>query len=483
MFCSEARSVSFENYKECLMYTIKYKISSSWNKFGQYLCQGNDFLAKSEEINAVKFDLHIIKQEMMLKFQSFTIQIYPLKLEDLDLNLSFLEEFKQNPEGFVELDQTWFNVLPSLFKARLLSVSKQIPSGTPFKTYQELRLHWKNMHGYILPENNEGILYYQVHFKTFPDQVFLYPDVCLHSQAPKIIHQKSHGPTSNKFIEDLKNNVQSICGKTLSFVIEEKKDFKFSPSQNFFSAKQVKTEKANLFATPLSSLFKKSDVSRSVPFSSVYKKSNSNESTTIPLSSVFKNLIPDSSEVEEQKSILKLKQQTLNFPKKVSIAENPSTSNLVEKSNDSSQDTTTNVMNILSPQLSKKIMTEYTQSQPIIRKLTIDQKGEVDSEEKNETYNSILNNTNFKNVNEKKPPKEKELFNALLEEKSDNDVFKFIAPPPAKKSRISKQKHSTTPITESISKYFKVQKPIQQRQAQTQGNLQLWKLKKEEKNR
>lgn len=165
----------------------------------------------------------------------------------------------------------------------------------------------------------------------------------------------------------------------------------------------------------------------------------------------------------------------LNFPQKVFIAENSATRNLSEKSNDSSQESTTTtvtkVMNILSPQLSKKIMTEYTQSQPIIRKLTIDQKVEGDSEEKNETYNSILNKTNFKNTIEKKPQKEKELFNALLEEKSDNGVFQFISPSPAKKIRISKQKHSSTPITESISKYFKVQKPIQQRQVQTEVNF------------
>lgn len=63
----------------------------------------------------------------------------------------------------------------------------------------------------------------------------------------------------------------------------------------------------------MSSLLKKFDNSRSVPFPSALKKSNSNESKTVPLASVFKNLLPDSSKIEEQKSILKLKQQTVKY--------------------------------------------------------------------------------------------------------------------------------------------------------------------------
>lgn len=55
--CSDSKPVTLENYKECIMYTIKCKLSPTWNKMGQYLCHGNDYLIGNEEINAIKFDL------------------------------------------------------------------------------------------------------------------------------------------------------------------------------------------------------------------------------------------------------------------------------------------------------------------------------------------------------------------------------------------------------------------------------------------
>lgn len=132
-------------------------------------------------------------------------------------------------------------------------------------------------------------------------------------------------------------------------------------------------------------------------------------------------------------------------------------------------DNLSNVTNKLSPQLSTKILSQYTQSQPIRRKLIFDQKSEDDISQKNETYNNILNQTNYQNSIKRKTPKDKELFDALLEEKADNDILKSIVPSPAKRICISKQKRNP-PIMESISKYFKVQKSTLHRSMQTQVN-------------
>lgn len=49
---------------------------------------------------------------MHIKFHYLKIQMYPLNLEDLQLNPSLMAEFKENPKGFIELGQSWFNVLP-----------------------------------------------------------------------------------------------------------------------------------------------------------------------------------------------------------------------------------------------------------------------------------------------------------------------------------------------------------------------------------
>ena len=56
---SEPQAVVYEIYKECVKYTMLFKLAPSWNKFGMFLCQGKNFLLFPEDPNAVKFDVNI----------------------------------------------------------------------------------------------------------------------------------------------------------------------------------------------------------------------------------------------------------------------------------------------------------------------------------------------------------------------------------------------------------------------------------------
>ena len=47
-----------------------FKLAPSWNKFGQYLCQGKNFLLYTEDFNAVKLGVNI-KSNFYLSFGRF----------------------------------------------------------------------------------------------------------------------------------------------------------------------------------------------------------------------------------------------------------------------------------------------------------------------------------------------------------------------------------------------------------------------------
>lgn len=60
------------------MYTIKVRLSPSWNRLGQYLCQEDDFLIASKEINAIKFDVIVTSNNIFLicLLSSFLFRIF-----------------------------------------------------------------------------------------------------------------------------------------------------------------------------------------------------------------------------------------------------------------------------------------------------------------------------------------------------------------------------------------------------------------------
>ncbi|XP_013401295.1 uncharacterized protein C18orf63 [Lingula anatina] len=128
-------------------------------------------------MNAVGLEVSVNDNEMYFMIRSTVLRIPPMKLEDLNITQSVLLELVQNPHSRIDeysLGNQWFYVLPSMKKGKLVAVTCSLPTDGVFRSYREMKRHWKNMHGYRLPENEEGLFYCQIHFKPIGQTLFTY---------------------------------------------------------------------------------------------------------------------------------------------------------------------------------------------------------------------------------------------------------------------------------------------------------------------
>ncbi|CAG2053640.1 unnamed protein product [Timema podura] len=149
-------------YEACLRYTILALMAPIWNQAGEYMVQGHD--------------------EMFIAVWPLRVRMRPLEFSDLDIVPSTKEEFFSKREGCISelsLGAQQLHVLPSLKKGRIVSISRKIPSSCPYQSYKELKRHWKNLYGYRLPESDETILYFTMHFNAFSSTVYTYPSLCV----------------------------------------------------------------------------------------------------------------------------------------------------------------------------------------------------------------------------------------------------------------------------------------------------------------
>ncbi|KAL0126680.1 hypothetical protein PUN28_005212 [Cardiocondyla obscurior] len=195
-------------YKTCLLYTMEQRLAPQWNKVGLYLVEGQDFLSSTGNVNA-----------MMLNIKNICNNSAQLHVEAFNLKIPFLRLNTVRPLQH-EL-QAPVRVLPSLKVANILNISKEINKKYLFKNYEDLRGYWKNMHGYILPDYEEGCLFYDVEFFYFKSNIFVYPETCLTSGPPQTLLLTTD-PVSKiyKFIGDLKARVAKLCNQQLDVCSE-----------------------------------------------------------------------------------------------------------------------------------------------------------------------------------------------------------------------------------------------------------------------
>lgn len=48
-------------YKACLLYTVEHKLAPQWNKVGQYLVEGQDFLSSTGNVNAITLNIKDVR--------------------------------------------------------------------------------------------------------------------------------------------------------------------------------------------------------------------------------------------------------------------------------------------------------------------------------------------------------------------------------------------------------------------------------------
>ncbi|XP_046828623.1 uncharacterized protein C18orf63-like isoform X1 [Vespa crabro] len=242
MLFKSPQTVTVEGYIVCLNYTIECKLAPMWNKVGQYYIQGKHFYTSMQEMNALKLQISINDGNVLFKFQPRKLKIPFIQLEDFYLLRSSILDFLIDNNGFINLTEFSQSVyvLPSMSMGKVISVVKKIPSSCPFKDYEQMRRHWKNMYGYRLPKTPEGIIYYNIKFSSPGVNHFTYPSTCVALKPLQLFPSNDNEYIISQFIDDIRKTISEICGKKLQLLSHKKENVQFFSLNEYTSNLQNK---------------------------------------------------------------------------------------------------------------------------------------------------------------------------------------------------------------------------------------------------
>nr|XP_021325904.1 uncharacterized protein C18orf63 homolog [Danio rerio] len=190
--------------QNCLSYTVTTKLAPKWNKAGQYLIAGKDFLSDTGKLNAVVLEMNITETQLCGNVEVKTVRLPPAEIQDFDFPAPVVINFLHTKEAVLHtvMPNSWCHILPSMKKGQIISISRRIPEESPFQSYLDIQKHWSNMvntnikqfrhifllkysYGYQLPSvGEEDVIYCSVYFKPIGDKLFTYPSVKAGDQLP-----------------------------------------------------------------------------------------------------------------------------------------------------------------------------------------------------------------------------------------------------------------------------------------------------------
>ncbi|XP_010078014.1 PREDICTED: uncharacterized protein C18orf63 homolog, partial [Pterocles gutturalis] len=175
-----------------------------------------DFLSRSGRQNAVVMDLNVSERQLCISVEACSIRLPLPELGDFDISVNTLKLFDSNENTVIHqhyILSNWCYVLPSMKMGQIINISHIIPPESPFRSYKELQMHWKNLYGYILPEDlEETKIYCSVYFKPIEERFFTYPLSCIRSQPVQYFPRTDSESVLNSFISDMKRNLSHLCG-------------------------------------------------------------------------------------------------------------------------------------------------------------------------------------------------------------------------------------------------------------------------------
>ncbi|XP_009884197.1 PREDICTED: uncharacterized protein C18orf63 homolog [Charadrius vociferus] len=210
------QTVSPAILQTCLSYTLTARLAPRWNKAGHLLVQGKDFLSRSGKQNAVVIDLSVSERQLCISVEACSIRLPLPELGDFDISANTLKLFDSNENTVIHqhsILSNWCYVLPSMKMGQIINISHIIPPESPFRSYKEFQMHWKNLYGYILPEDlEETKIYFSVYFKPIGERFFTYPLSCIRSQPVQYFPRTDSENVLNSFLSDMKHNLSHLCG-------------------------------------------------------------------------------------------------------------------------------------------------------------------------------------------------------------------------------------------------------------------------------
>ncbi|ROI79374.1 hypothetical protein DPX16_7262 [Anabarilius grahami] len=215
----------------CLSYSLTAKLAPKWNKAGQYLIAGKDFLSDSGKLNAVVLELSITETQLCVSVEANTVRLPSAVIKDFDFPAPVVKSFLHTNDAVLHtvMANNWCHVLPSMKKGQIISISHRIPQESPFQSYMEFQKHWNNMYGYQMPSVSEDeVIYCSVYFKPIGDKLFTYPFskleicildfllryplCCIRTQPVQCFPRVDLQGVLGSFTSDLQAGLESVCG-------------------------------------------------------------------------------------------------------------------------------------------------------------------------------------------------------------------------------------------------------------------------------
>ena len=217
--------ISTSLLEDAMSYTLRARLAPSWNKVGDWLLGGRQFLHQADRIPAVQVKVHMADNRVELAITATTVMFPLLQPDDLGLEFDTMKQFIEGDSSSC-LDVEHFGlqsvmVLPRLTKGKLMSVTKQLPVGSKFSQWSAMKRYWKNMYGYRLDgeEGLEPLVYYNVSFWG-GGSVLTYPEWTVRRSSPRPVPRSDPRPVLDLFTRELQESNKLLCGNT--FKLEEK---------------------------------------------------------------------------------------------------------------------------------------------------------------------------------------------------------------------------------------------------------------------
>ncbi|XP_066539722.1 uncharacterized protein C18orf63-like isoform X2 [Hoplias malabaricus] len=190
-----------DHLQTSVSYSITARLAPNWNRVGQYLI--------------AVMELNANETELCVSVEVNTVRLPPATLEDFNVPSRVMKTFLNNREAVIDtlMPNNWCYILPSMKKGQVISISRKIPKECPFRSYSELRNHWKSMYGYYLPPLNEDeVVYCSMYFKLVGEKLFTYPLSCIRIQPVQLFPRVDLQGALGAFMSDLRILLENICG-------------------------------------------------------------------------------------------------------------------------------------------------------------------------------------------------------------------------------------------------------------------------------
>ncbi|XP_057360257.1 uncharacterized protein C18orf63 homolog isoform X4 [Manis pentadactyla] len=139
-----------------------------------------------------------------------------LLLREFDISQSIIKDFDITKDAVIKghsILSSWCHVLPSMKMGQIISILHTIPPDCPFHSYEDLQMHWDDLYGYKLPEDDGNIkTYCTIYFKMLEGRTFTYPLSCIRSQPIQFFPRVDLEGVLRSFLSDLKSKLPHICG-------------------------------------------------------------------------------------------------------------------------------------------------------------------------------------------------------------------------------------------------------------------------------